>query len=105
MHFARLHLFKIIILEMKPIKDTDDCFKSTEAKMMFEDVDKKDCCCQSEDESTKVKSMSWMLREVTKAMSIMEAKVAKVMPRITPTRSNRRIWDPGRRERHVVLRG
>ena len=83
----------------------EDCFKSTEAKIIFEDIDKKDYYRQSVDESTKAKSMSWMPREVTKAMSMMEAKVAKVMPGITLTRSNRRIWDPGRRERHVVLRG
>ena len=72
---------------------------------MFEDVDKKDCCRQSIDESTKANSMSWMPREATKAMSMKKAEAAKGMLRVTPTRSNWRIWDPGRNEAHVVLRG
>ena len=72
---------------------------------MFEDVDKKDCCRQSVDESAKVKSMSWMPRGATKAMSMMKAKMAKVMSRVTLTRSNRRIWDPEGKEAHVVLKG
>ena len=38
-YFVPLHLFKVIVSEMKPIKYTKDCFKSTETKMMFEDVD------------------------------------------------------------------
>jgi hypothetical protein len=32
-------------------------------------------------------------------------EAAKVMPRKTPARSSWRIWDPGRSEAHVVLRG
>jgi hypothetical protein len=38
-------------------------------------------------------------------MSTRKAKTAKVVPRVTPTQSNWRIWDPGRNEAHVVLRG
>ena len=101
MYFARLHLFKVIIPEMKPIKYTENCFKSTETKVMFEDVDKKDCCRQSVDESTKVRSMSWMPRGATKAMPLIKTEAAKAIPRVTATRSNWRIWDPGGRETHV----
>ena len=104
-HLAWLHLFKVIIPEMKPIKYTEDCFKSTEENVMFEDVDKKDYCRQSVDESTKAKSMSWMPRETTKAMSAIKAEATRAMPRVAPTQSKRRIWDPGRSEAHVVLRG
>ena len=98
MHFARLYLFKVIIPEMKPMKYIEDCFKSTEAKMTFEDVDKKDCCCQREDESTKAMLMSWKSQGTTKVMSTMKAEAAKVLSRVTSTRSDWRIWDPGRSE-------
>ena len=79
MHFERLHLFKVIIPEMKPMKYIEDCFKSTEAKMTFEDVDKKDCCCQREDESTKAMLMSWKSQGTTKVMSTLKAEAAKVL--------------------------
>jgi hypothetical protein len=45
-----------------------------------------------------------MLQRATKAMSTIKAKLAKAVPRVTPTRSKWRIWDPGRSEA-VVLRG
>jgi hypothetical protein len=45
-----------------------------------------------------------MLRGATKAMSTMKTKSAKAVPRVTPTRSKWRIWNPGRSEA-VVLRG
>ena len=40
-----------------------------------------------------------------KAMSAIKAETTRAMPRVTPTQSKRRIWDPGRSEAHVVLRG
>ena len=88
MHFARLHLFKVIIPEMKSMKFTEDCFRSTEAKMMFEEVDKKDDRHRNVDESTKAMSMSWKSQETTKVMSMMEAEAAKILSRVTPTRSD-----------------
>jgi hypothetical protein len=97
-HFARLHMFKVIIPEMKLTKYTKYCFKNTEAKMTFKDVDKKDCCCQREDESTKAMLMSWKSQGTTKVMSMLKAEAAKVLSRVTSTRSDWRIWDPGRSE-------
>jgi hypothetical protein len=38
-------------------------------------------------------------------MSTMTAETVKAIPRVTPTQSKWRIWDPGRGEAHVVLRG
>jgi hypothetical protein len=35
----------------------------------------------------------------------MTSGTAKAPPRMTPARSSRRIWDPGRGEVHIVLRG
>jgi hypothetical protein len=38
-------------------------------------------------------------------MSMMTVGTAKALPKMTPVRSSWRIWDPGRSEAHVVLRG
>jgi hypothetical protein len=66
--------------------------------------DKKDDQRQAMEKPAKVKTVTWMLRGATKAMSTMKVKTAKAVPRVTPTRSKWRIWDPGRSEA-VVLRG
>jgi hypothetical protein len=67
--------------------------------------DKKDDQRQAMEKPAKVKTVTWMLQEgAAKAMSTMMAKSAKLVPRVTPTQSKWRIWDPGRSE-VVVLRG
>jgi hypothetical protein len=67
--------------------------------------DKKDEERQAMEKPAKAKTVTWMLQEgAAKAMSTMKIKTAKVMPRVTPTQSKWRIWDPGRSEA-VVLRG
>jgi hypothetical protein len=51
----------------------------------------------------KAKTVTWMLQGgAMKAMSMMMAKSAKVVPRVTPTQSKWRIWDPGRSEALVL---
>jgi hypothetical protein len=68
-----------------------------------EEADKKDGRRQAM-EKPKAKTVTWMVRGTTKAISIRKVKMAKVVPRVTPTQSKWRIWDPGRSEA-VVLRG
>jgi hypothetical protein len=58
--------------------------------------DKEDDERQAMKKPAKVKTVTWMLRGTTKAMSTMKTKSAKVVPRVTPTQSKWRIWDPGR---------
>jgi hypothetical protein len=67
--------------------------------------DKEDDQCQAMEKPIKAKTVTWMLQGTTKAMSTRTTKTAKAVPRVTPTRSKWRIWDPGRCEAHVVLRG
>lgn len=76
---------------------------STEELVKTKDVDTEDVRRQAK--LTKVKSVTWVLQGTAKAMSARTAKAAKAMPRVTLTRSNWRVWDPGRSEAHVVLRG
>jgi hypothetical protein len=66
------------------------------------DADKKDD--QAMEKPTKLKSVTWVLRGTAKAMSTRKTKTAKAVPRVTPTRSKWRIWDPGRSE-VIVFRG
>jgi hypothetical protein len=68
-----------------------------------EDDEKEDDQRESMEKPAKLKTVTWMLRGVTKAMSTMKIKSAKAVPRVTPTQSKWRIWDPGRSEA-VVLR-
>jgi hypothetical protein len=68
--------------------------------------DKKDEERQAMEKPAKAKTVTWMLQGgATKSMSTMMAKSAKAVPRVTSTRSKWRVWDPGRSEAHVVLRG
>jgi hypothetical protein len=69
-----------------------------------EEADKMDDQRQAMEKPVKIKTVTWMIRGTTKAMSTRKTKTAKVVPRVTPTRSKWRIWDPGRSE-VVVLRG
>jgi hypothetical protein len=59
-----------------------------------EDADKEDCRREAQEKPAKVRSVTWVPRGA-----------AKAMPRKTPAGSSWRIWDPGRNEVHVVLRG
>jgi hypothetical protein len=77
---------------------------STDEQVKTEDADK-DGKRQAMEKPAKVKSVTWKTQRAAKAMSMMMAKTVKAIPRVTPTRSNWRIWDPGRRKAHVVLRG
>jgi hypothetical protein len=77
-----------------------------EEPVKIDDDDKEDDERQAMEKPTKAKTVTWMLQEeATKTMSTMKAKLVKVMPRVTPTRSKWRIWDPDRSEAHVMLRG
>jgi hypothetical protein len=53
--------------------------------------DKKDEEHQAMEKPTKAKTVTWMLRGTTEAMSTRMAKTAKAVPRVTPTRSKWRI--------------
>jgi hypothetical protein len=75
-----------------------------EESVKTEEADKTDDQRQAMEKPAKVKAVTWMLQRATKAMSTIKAKLAKAVPRITPTRSKWRIWDPGR-SKAVVLRG
>jgi hypothetical protein len=75
------------------LKHKKQCMLNKEP-VKTEDADKEDSEGQAEDKPTKVKSVAWVLRGT-----------AKAMPRMMPVRSTWRIWDPGRSEAHVVLRG
>jgi hypothetical protein len=85
------------------MKHKKQCLLSKEP-VKTKDVNKKDDQCQAMEKPAKAKTVTWMLRGATKVMSTITAKTAKVVPRVTPTRSRWRIWDPGRNEA-VVLRG
>jgi hypothetical protein len=78
----------------KPVKmkHTKQCV-FIEKLVKTEDADKEDRR-QTKEKPTKVKSVAWVPRGA-----------AKAMPRKTPAGSSWRIWDPGRNEVHVVLRG
>ncbi|KAK1643703.1 hypothetical protein QYE76_061508 [Lolium multiflorum] len=65
-----------------------------EEPVKTEDADKEDCGREAMEKPTKVKSVAWVPQGT-----------AKAMPRKTPAGSSWRIWDPGRSEEHVVLRG
>jgi hypothetical protein len=52
-----------------------------------EDVDKKDDQCQAMEKPAKEKTVTWMLRGATKAISTRKTKTMKAVPRVTPTRS------------------
>jgi hypothetical protein len=86
------------------MKHKKQCLLSEEP-VKTEDVDKKDDQRQAMEKPTKEKTVTWMLRGATKAMPIRKTKAAKVVPGITPMRIKWRIWDPGRSDAHVVLRG
>jgi hypothetical protein len=58
------------------------------------DADRENRPHQAMEKPAKVKSVAWVPRGA-----------AKLMLRKTPARSSWRIWDPGRSEAHVVLRG
>jgi hypothetical protein len=60
---------------------------------------------QDMEKPAKIKSVTWVPQESTKAMSTMIPGAAKALPRMTPAKNSWRIWDPGRSEVHVVLRG
>jgi hypothetical protein len=77
----------------------------TKEEVKTEDVNKEDGQRQTMEKPAKVKSVTLKTQRATKAMSMMMAETVKAIPRVTPTRSNWRIWDPGRRKAHVVLRG
>jgi hypothetical protein len=85
------------------VKHEKQCLLSEEP-VKTEDADKKDGSREAMEKPAKTKTVIWMLQGTTKAMSMITAKTAKVVPRVTPTRSRWRIWDPGRNEA-VVLRG
>jgi hypothetical protein len=65
-----------------------------EKPVKTEEADKENCRREALEKPAKVKSVPWVPRGV-----------AKAMPRKTPAGSSWRIWDPGRGEEHVVLRG
>jgi hypothetical protein len=50
-----------------------------------EDVDKEGDQRQVMKKPTKAKTVTWVLQGATKAMSMVKAKTAKAMPRVTPT--------------------
>jgi hypothetical protein len=75
-----------------------------EESVKTEEADKTDDQRQAMEKPTKLKSVTWVLQGTTKAMSTRKTKTAKAVPRVTPTRSKWRIWDPGRSEA-IVLRG
>jgi hypothetical protein len=66
--------------------------------------EKEDDQREAMEKPAKAKTMTWMRQGATKAMSTIMAKSAKIVLRVTPTRSKWRIWNPGRSEA-VVLRG
>jgi hypothetical protein len=68
------------------------------------EADKKDGRHEAMEKPAKAKTVTWMRQGATKAMSTIMTKSAKVVPRVTPTRSKWRIWNPGRNEA-FVLRG
>jgi hypothetical protein len=76
----------------------------SEKPVKIEDADKKDGRREAMEKPAKAKTVTWMLQGAAKAMSTMKIKTAKAVPRVTPTRSKWRIWNPGRSE-VVVLRG
>jgi hypothetical protein len=77
---------------------------STDEQVKTEDADK-DGKRQAMEKPAKVKLVTWKTQRATKAMSTMMTETVKAIPRVTPTHSKWRIWDPGRSEAHVVLRG
>jgi hypothetical protein len=77
-------------------------FTKEEVKAEDADMDGKR---QAMEKPTKVKAVTWKTQGTTKAMSTRTVKTVKAIPRVTPTQSKWRIWDPGRGEAHVVLRG
>jgi hypothetical protein len=85
------------------LKNKKQCSPSEEP-VKTKDVNKKDDQCQAMEKPAKAKTVTWMIQGATKAMSIRTAKTAKAAPRVTPTQSKWRIWDPGR-SKAVVLRG
>jgi hypothetical protein len=85
------------------LKNEKQCSFSKEP-VKTKDMDKENDQRQAMEKPAKVKTVTWMLRGATKAMSTIKTKTAKVVPGITPTQSKWRIWDPGRSEVHVVLR-
>jgi hypothetical protein len=98
------YLKKVLrMVNLVKLKNEKQC-SFNEEPVKTKDVDKKNNQCQAMEKPAKVKTVTWMLQGATKAMSTMTAKTAKVVPRVTPTRSRWRIWDPGRNEA-VVLRG
>jgi hypothetical protein len=68
-----------------------------------EEADKKDGRHETIEKPAKAKTVTWMRQGAAKAMSTMKAKSAKAVPRVTPTQSKWRIWDPGHSEA-VMLR-
>jgi hypothetical protein len=77
----------------------------SEESVKTEDTNKEDDQRQAMEKPTKVKTVTWILRGTTKAVSTRKVRTAKVVPGVTPTQSKWRIWDPGRSEVHVVLKG
>jgi hypothetical protein len=77
-------------------------FTKEEVKAEDADMDGKR---QAMEKPTKVKAVTWKTQGTTKAMLTRTVKTVKAIPRVTPTQSKWRIWDPGRGEAHVVLRG
>jgi hypothetical protein len=85
------------------LKNKKQCSFSEEP-VKTKDVDKEDYQRQAMEKPAKVKTVTWMLRGATKAMSTRKAKTAKVVPRVTPMRNKWRIWDPGQSEAAVLRR-
>jgi hypothetical protein len=85
------------------MKQEKNCLRIEEPVKVKDD--KEDDERQAMKKPAKAKTVTWMLQGgATKAMLTMMAKSAKAVPRVTPTRSKWRIWNPGRSEA-VVLRG
>jgi hypothetical protein len=83
------------------LKNEKQCSFSEEL-VKTKDVDKKDDQCQVMEKPVKAKTVTWMLRGATKAMSTMITKSGKAVLRVTLTQSKWRIWDPGRSEADVL---
>ncbi|KAK1631266.1 hypothetical protein QYE76_005581 [Lolium multiflorum] len=85
-------IFRVVNNPVK-MKHTKQCLFIKEP-VKTEDADKEDCRREAREKPAKVKSVTWVPRGTTKAMS-----------RKMPAGSSWRIWDPGRSGVHVVLRG
>jgi hypothetical protein len=85
------------------MKHEKQCLLSEEL-VKTEDADKKDGRREAMEKPVKENTVTWMLQGATKAISMRTTKTAKAVPRVTPTQSKWRIWNPCRNEA-VVFRG